>query len=350
MYVKLVIGAAANPLQCIRDIARLITSVAPSISDLSGQGFSTTSSIVIDDTPAGWTYVGSNKATDRPTIGGGAADATWVAGTNSNWAFRAPCLNPAQANKFAILTHNITNTAPSGNYFGLTGAVSVSSLGVATSEGPRIFSSSSTALFLAPNLTTAAATTIHLIATPRHITIIQEGRGMHAVWETTSTPIHDRLLTAPFVQYSHGQASSTSATPLSVIATIAAPSGTATNATVTGTVFSVTDVNTGTYFGTSDASVGTTHNLFNLFQHYANSRANAIDQAGNPRYQISPVWLHMSNLGYPAQYVTGVVPIYWCRAGLGISGDTVNIGGENYYYFHTGAYGTSSYGVLLKLN
>lgn len=353
MYAKLVISAATNPVQCMRDIARLLTSESPSISDLSGQGFSTSMSIIVDDSPAGWTYVGSKGANDRPTIGDGTADATWVAGAAAvNMAFSAPCVNAAQRLKYAILTHSLTASTTSANYyFSLTGAYEVSELGVATSEGFRMSSAASNGATLQnPNLSTAAAGTIHVIATPRHITIIQEGRGMHAVWETTSTPIHDRLLTAPFVQYYHGQASNvTTGAPSTVINTGASPSATSgITANIAATVFGVTDVNTGIFYGSADASQGGTQNLSNLIQYRTNARANTIDASGNPRYQVSPVFLQMASLGYPAQFVTGVVPIYWCRAGLGQSGDVVNIGGRSYYYFHTGAFGTSSYGVLLK--
>jgi hypothetical protein len=224
---------------------------------------------------------------------------------------------------------------------------------VATSEGFRVGTTSNTsANFTNANLSTAGATTIHLIATPRHITIVQEGRGMMAVWETSSTPIHDRLLTAPFVQYTHAQASLVSTTNAStVISTLSSPNTTSSALNVAATLFGVTDINTGTYYGTLDASLGggvNAQNLFNLFQFRNNQRANTIDSVGNPRYQVSPVFLQLPSLGYPTQYVTGVVPIYWCRAGLGVSGDTVNINGQSYYYFHTGAFGTSSYGVLLK--
>jgi len=355
MYARLTLSAAANPLQCIRDIGRLITSANPSISDLSGQGYSTSLSLIVDATPAGWTYVGSNKTSDQPTIGDGSADATWTAGQTTfyNWAFSAPCADSTKPLKYALFTHNMTtSTASTMNYFSLSGAQSVTSLGVTTNEGYRSYTSTATtANFQNPNISSAAATTIHVLATPRYITIIQEARGMVGIWETTSTPIHDRLNIAPFVQYQNMQASNkTTAAPSTVILSVAIPSTTSTVANVTGTVFNITDVNTSTYYGTADVSGGGTLNWMNLFQYKTNARANTIDSAGNPRYQVSPVFFQMSKLGYPVQFVTGIVPIYWCKAGLGNTGDTVNIGGETYYYFHTGAYGTATYGVLMKIS
>jgi hypothetical protein len=55
----------------------------------------------------------------------------------------------------------------------------------------------------------------------------------------------------------------------------------------------------------------------------------------------------MTTQGYPVQYVTGVVPVYWCKAGLGTTGDTVNIGGDYYTYFNCGASG-GTFGLLMK--
>lgn len=355
MYAKLVIGAATNPIQCMRDIARLVTSSSPSISDLSGSGFSTTTSVIIDDTPAGWTYVGSNRTADQPTIGSGASDATWaVGGTLTKLVLSAPCLNAAQRPKYAVLTHAMTATTTNTSYFfALCGAYDSTELGITTSQG-IIFATLATAntTFQLPNLATSGATTIHLIATPRHITLIQENRGMHGVWETTSTPIHDRLLTAPFVQYYHGQASNvTTGAPSTVVNTSAVTVATSgITANIGATVFGVTDVNTGVFYGAADATSGAKTNLGNLIQYRANARANTIDSLGNPRYQVSPVFFQMSEMGYPVQFVTGPVPIYWCKAGLGQTGDSVNINGQTYYYFHTGAFGTSSYGVLMKIN
>jgi len=74
VYAKLVTGSTPiYALNAMRDIGRLITSTAPSTANLLA--FSTTSSYIIDATPAGWTYVGSTNANDRPTI----------CATNTNW-------------------------------------------------------------------------------------------------------------------------------------------------------------------------------------------------------------------------------------------------------------------------
>lgn len=358
MYARLALSAATNPIQCIRDIGRLITSASPSISDLSGQGFSTLTSVIIDNTPAGWTYVGSNKATDQPTIGSGAADANWTIGSTTylNWAFSAPCLNTSQPLKYAVLTHNLTGAGTSLYFsFALTGAVSATNLGVITSEGFRFHTNSTTTSALTAvrnaSMDASAAGTIHLIATPRHITLIQENKGMLAVWEATSTDIHDRLLVAPFIQYSHAQASNAGSSPGAIINTGVSPtlygSGTL---NVAATAFNITDINTNVLVGTRDLSFASTVNYPNLFQHTLNQRANTINSNGSPMYVINPVFFQMPSLGYPTQFVTGVVPIYWTRAGLGASGDTVAVGSDTYYFFNVGASGVATYGVLMKLN
>lgn len=357
MYARLALGAAANPIQCIRDIGRLITSASPSISNLSGQGFSTTASVIVDSTPAGWTYVGSNKATDQPTIGGGAADATWTAGATTywNWIFSAPCLNTSQPLKYAVFTQNLTGGSTSTYFsFAMNGAVSGTSLGVTTSEGFR-FNYNSTivgtvAAVRNASIDTSISTTVHLIATARHITLIQENKGILAIWEATSTDIHDRLLTPPFIQYSHGIASNVGL-PSAVINTAIAPTSTvSTTANVAATAFNVTDVNTNITFGTVDLSYAQTTNIAVLFQCALSMRANTINSNGSPMYTINPVYFQMASNGYPTQFVTGVVPIYWCRAGLGTTGDTVVIGTDTYYFFNVGSFATASYGVLMKLN
>lgn len=357
MYARLALSAATNPIQCIRDIGRLITSASPSISDLSGQGFSTLASVIVDSTPAGWTYVGSNKTTDQPTIGSGAADATWTAATTTffNWAFSAPCLNTSQPLKYAVLTHSSTGGTTSNYFvFTLSGAVNATNLGVITSEGFRFSSNGTgTANVNAPKNTgidASAAGTVHLIATPRHITLIQENKGMLAVWEATSTDIHDRLLAAPFIQLSHGRASNTG-NPSSIISTVTTPTTTISTTTdVAATAFNVTDVNTNITYGTLDLSYAQTTNIAVLFQCSLSMRANTVNSNGSPMYVINPVYFQMASNGYPTQFVTGVVPIYWCRAGLGTTGDTVLIGADTYYFFNVGSFATASYGVLMKFN
>jgi hypothetical protein len=162
---------------------------------------------------------------------------------------------------------------------------------------------------------------------------------MHAVWETTTTDATTFYGQAPFIQYEHCPSSSTTAS-----AVVGASTG-ATSAFVFADAFNVTDVNTSTNYGAVDITGAGARNLQNLAQTTSGARAMSIDASNNPKYQISPVWYHLHWLGHPAQYVTGVVPIYWCKANLGSTGDSVLIGTDEYTYFNCGS---TTYGVLMK--
>lgn len=349
MYAKLVVGGTdANVYQCIRDMCRLLTSNAPSITDLSGQGFNTSSSAVIDNTPAGWTFVGSNKTTDTPNIGAGGADATLSTTTYHNWALSAPMADYPSRLKYALFTAafiGVSTTTPFKSMFSLSGAESVNASGVATNEGYRQGSGSTGTTILNANLHVGAGSVIHLIANAKHITVVQEAKGMMALWETTSTDVHQFYNKAAFVTYAHTNAAAGS---IATISNVVVPNtGTTSGNIIAGTVFGVTNPNTGTFFGTYDISANSTQNIINFFQTSLTTRANSIDSVGNPRYQISPIFFHASSIGYPNQYVTGIVPIYWCRAGLGTTGDNVDINGDTYTYFNAANTG-GAYGVLLK--
>lgn len=351
MYAKLVVGASdANVIQCIRDMCRLLTDAAPSISDLSGSGFNTSSSVIVDATPAGWTYVGSSKTTDAAAIGDGATDATigTTSGTLYNWCLSAPMAGDSAKLKYALFTQafwGTSATTPYKSMFALTGAQSVTSAGVATNEGFRQASATTGTSIQNSNLHVGAGSIIHLIANARHITVIQEAKGMMALWETTSTDAHTFYNRPAFITYAHALAS-TAAT--GSINTTPTPFTGTTNANfICGVAFNVTDPNTGTNYGTYEISLNGNQNLGSLYQVQTSARANSIDSAGSPKYQISPVFCQLHTIGQATQYVSGVVPIYWCKAGLGSTGDTVNISGDSYTYFNSANAG-GGFGVLLK--
>ena len=143
MYAKLVVGnAPISALNAMRDIGRLITSTAPSTANLLA--FSSSSSIIVDSTPAGWTYVGSTNANDQPTISA-TNPGTMVNNNVSNLCFSAPTLANSSVLKYCVLTQVYTaNTtvissagAPANTLFALTGAQSATSSGVLTNEGYR---------------------------------------------------------------------------------------------------------------------------------------------------------------------------------------------------------------------
>jgi hypothetical protein len=341
MYARLVVGTTSiSPILAMRDIGRLITSGSPSTNLLGG--FSPTSSVILDDTPAGWTYVGSVAASDRPSIADKTALPGYTNDTHWNLAFSAPTVENQSILKYAILNIVWRNGGASNVLFCVTGAQSVNSQGVATNEGPRaIGAAGETASELATMaMRCQAGDVIHLIANPRHLTIINENRGLSAIWETTNTDAHRFYGTAPFVQYSHA-VSSIGTRENVVVPTVFI---TTRSTSITPAAFAVTDVNTGTFFGTYDVTRGLTTNLHYFAQNLVDSRQNSITQNGLPRYQINPVFFQMGNLGYPTQYITGMVPIFWTSPTLGSTGDNVDVAGDTYTYFNCG----SGFGVIMK--
>lgn len=343
MYAKLVVGnTAISALGAIRDIGRLITDSNPSIASLGA--FNTASSVIIDSTPAGWTYVGSVNAGDRPTIATTGTSSAMTADTNYNLCFSAPCLNTSVL-KYATLTVSY-RSATLGNSFCLAGATAATSLGILTNEGPRVFENSADATNnneVANHVTLVTAGTIlHVIANPRHITIIEENRGMSAIWESSQTDAHTFYGIAPFIQYCHNNTAvftlRASTIPAQVTATQATSIQTA--------VFNITNPNTGTNYGTYDPTEALTWNIGSLVQTFTGTRVNTITAAGAPRYLVNPVFYSLTTKGFPTQYVTGIVPVYWTGTGIGSSGDTVDVNGDSYTFFNTGP----GFGMILKTN
>ena len=298
--------------------------------------------MIVDATPAGWTYVGSNNASDRPSVAAVGATGYAAADTQCNLVMSAPCLE-GSALKYAVLNVSWLGAMTTTNvYCCLTGAVSANSSGVCTNEGPRFYAGSieGVAELATHSIRTAASDIIHVVATPQGITIMNEGRGMQAVWEMTMSDVNRFYGTAPFVQYCHSDSSNTS------ISTISVPTASTTTRITSpcGAVFAITDVNTGILSGTYEPSVGVTMNLGNLYQTMTTIRQNSINAAGAARYQVSPVWLQLGNLGHPAQSVTGPVSVYWTKGAIGTTGDTMTIGSDAYTYFNCG----SGYGLAMK--
>jgi hypothetical protein len=344
MYAKLVVGNSnLTSLGGMRDIVRLVTSDSPSLANISS--FNSGSSIIVDNTPAGWSYVGSTNAADQPTPAAPGSSTTMLGDTVYNFAIQAPIASNASVYKYAVLT-NAWRTTTSYS-FALTGASSASSLGVITNEGPRYFaaSGSTTADGRMSNVAGQflAGRTFHVIATPRHCTIIDDQKGLAAVWETTQTDAHTFYGTAPFVQYSHWNSA------YGFLSGIIVPTTYTSSTTITTTsaaiAFNVTDPNSGTTYGTLDVTSGGTTNFGSLFQYTPGARTQTINTVGSPRYIIEPVHYMLTSNGYPRQFVTGVVPIYWANGQMGNTGDSVDVNGDTYTFFQAG----TGFGVIMKL-
>ena len=366
MFAKLVlntqvIGGGGN---LIRDIGRLITSATPSTSLLNA--CSQASSIIYDATPAGWTYVGSNYSTNVPTITTGTGYAALTT-DSENLCFSAPCLS-GSALKYAILNTVWGGTAtnlpsPYADAIVLTGAQSATSAGVTTNQGGRAVRAATTAggtqitiYGKYEGIDTTTNGVIYVIANARHITIIKENVGIMAIWESSMTNAHSFYGTAPFVRIMNVGDSTGSLTGIPPITkytvTAAATTPIDTGQSSIAEAYNVTNPNNGTNYGVLDLS-----SLGGLISVYANqhslvqrglvglsNRSNTIDANGLTRYVISPVYYQMMLQGYPVQYITGVVPVYWTAGGMGTTGDTVDVSGDTYTFFNCGTH----FGVIMK--
>jgi len=346
MYAKLVVGSTAlSAAKAMRDIGRLITSATPSTSLLSG--FNVGSSIIVDSTAAGWTYVGSTNASDRPTIAaiGSSVDINTPYGVvvdgNYNLCFSAPAADTGYL-KYCILNVGWRGTASTPIYMNLTGAESATSLGIVTNEGPRRFFNSADGIAEIATTATrfAAGDIIHLIATARHITIINENRGISAVWETSNTDVHTFYSKAPFIQYNHCDSSIFTREAI-IIPVLTSSTRTA---TVMTAVFNHANVLTGVVSGTRDVTQDGTTNTQYLWQCSGNLRNNSMTATGIPVYQVNPVFFQDGLGGYPTQYVSGTVPIYWTAPGIGTTGDSITIGPSSYTFFNCG----TGFGVAMQ--
>ena len=352
MYAKLVatsnLTGGSIPISSVmKDIGRIITATTATTSLLTA--FSTSSSVIVDPTPAGWTYVGSNWSADQGSISAGQGPTMTAAGsTMTNYCFSAPCQTTGLL-KYAILNYSVVNayTETVNNGIVLTGAQSATSTGVVTNEGGRnVYVTGSyngyIGNILASCFQPASGSIFHVIANARHLTIIQENVGIMGVWETSNTTAHTFLNIPPFIQYTHPQTATFTAG-----ANLSSPNNVNQSAAFylqTAVAFGTTNFVTPQVNGTIAIANITGYNTNSLLQYANNIRGNTIDSASTAsQYIISPVYFQDGSRGYPIQTITGIVPIYWTKPGLGNTGDTISINGTNYTFFNCG----SGYGVLM---
>ena len=346
MYAKLAVGNVnISAMNAMRDIGRLITSTAPSTANLLA--FSTSSSIIVDSTPAGWTYVGSKNANDQPTIC--ATNTNWQDNVQSNLCFSAPTLANSSVLKYCALTiQKISygaNASTGNTMFTLSGAQSANATGVLTNEGYRIYGNDSSPTTTNNGFQTKSGAIFHVIANQRHLTIIQEANSFIGIWETSQTDLHTFQNIAPFIQAGSARGASTTqpnGPPNGLIVPTATNTG-GSNGSF-WIVFNITDPNTGINYGTYDVSessyfndtwscINMGHLVTTVSDQY---HKNSLSSVGAPTYIIEPIYFNVSRRGYPTQFVTGICPIYYCSPNMGNSGDTVNVLGSTYTFFNSG--------------
>ena len=342
MYAKLVIGGSnVYPSRLIRDIVSLCTSANPSTSDLSGSGFSTTSSVIIDNTPAGWSYV--NSTLDGLTLGSGTIPSV---ATYDWWAIKAPCLLPSGSFKFAVLKIAYTDSLTQGS-FAISGAESVATGSTTITNlgsNPNPTTAASAATFgtdVYMGFSSLASQTFHLIATPRMLLLIKEDAKFNAILEFSASEAHQFYNTPAFLQYmvTSGTLYSGTSTP-----------GTLGGQTLTGTsgvgniicleTFDWTDPNTTTNYGVlsfggpDNGSATLAGGLGHQPYIWPAGVTTTIAANGATRNIVKPMIIQAFSYGMPTCWVTGVSDIWMTRGSAGTTGDTMTINGQTYTYFN----------------
>ena len=347
MYAKLVMASTPTRFNDMcRDIVRLVTSNSPSKSLLSSNTWNVTASTIVDSTPAGWTYVGSNfgdgTLSGVNTDGGDIATSAPYFGTY-NWVVKAPCANPNESKeKFAVVysmyTNNDYGTAPT-RWFTMGQAQSSTSGGVLTNEAYRRFgyaANGGTIYLNNPGFNSAG--TYHLIANARHITLIKENEGILAVWEHSMTDLHTRYNIVPQIMYMWKYAGIASEPDWAAGAGFVNSNTGGTNG---AWLTNITHVGTGVNYGSINlgGSVATFASNGVAQPHlWPNAnKATTISSTGATRQLVSPVMFQNFAYGYPTMYVSGVVPIYFCKGGIGAAGDSVSVNGVDYIYIPVNA-------------
>jgi hypothetical protein len=353
MYAKLVYSAGLTASatryatsNMIRDIVRLCTSPSPNVNNLVA--FSNTSSVIIDNTPAGWSLVYSNG--DGTVLPDANTDAN-AANTlyQYYWAMSAPCLGPGANNsslKYAKLTTtgvgnaNYTGAVSSG--FAITTAASVSNTGTVTGETYRCYyvsGSSSAQKTAAASMDLNGNGTYHIIATQRHLTIIKDTSGYQAVWEGTVSDYHTfynipSVITTSIVGTGTTTAQGYSSTPGSISPTLTS-SASGTQQTYRCLV-NITDPNTGTNY--SSWGLGAPEYQSYMAPNYS-TNMRTVAANGLSRNLLVPIMYQFMSFGIPTCFVTDVCDMYWCQGGIGTTGDTFTINGSTYTYFDGGTSG-----------
>jgi len=354
MYAKLVYSAAPTNSgntrysagNMIRDIVRLCTSPSPNVNNLIA--FSNTSSVVVNSTPAGWTFLYSDF--DGTTLASPNTDANATStGTNNYWAMTAPCLGPgANTIKYAKLTTSYRSNVNQGGGsttqgFSLTSAASISNTGTVTGEGFRLYQTS--------GVTTATATvatfelsgngTYHVIATERHITIIKQTVGFHAVLEHTISDYHTFYNITPVIHFTFkGTGFTLSQAGVignDVSSTAPYSIGTSDTVNYVKCLHNITDANTGTNYSALQLGRGQSQPYMSQNSDFTNMKTIAVN--GVARNLVVPIMYQLVRYGVPTCFVTDICDMYWTGGGIGTTGDTITVNGIAYTYFDCGTMG-----------
>ncbi len=339
MYAKLVTGGSTViPSLLIRDIVALCTSADPSIDDLSGSGFSTSSSVVVDNTPAGWTYVYSTL--DLGTLGSGSTPG----GSYDWWAMKSPCLAPAGKEKFVLLNTIYNDTTTYGGIW-LSGASNVvnTTLTNRGTYGYTTTTGGATTLIgeLYNAFSTVANQTFHLIATPRFVILMKEGVKYHAVFEHSASELHEFYDIAPFCQLNMG--STTQSGGVTGPGTLGGAQAGGTTGSGNANVFEIfnytdpgTNINYGvlSFGGPGSGGINAADSLALQPFIWPSRMTTTLSSSGASRNIVKPMLFHGFSYGLPTCWITGVSDVWFTRGSAGTTGDTMTINGVTYTYFN----------------
>jgi len=353
MYAKLVISSAPGQYNDFaRDIVRLVTSNNVTTALLSSSTWNVTASVIVDPTPAGWSYVGSSvntETTSPAAVNTGVLGSTIPTPTSGavvdqllRWIIIAPCAAPnGSKNKYVSIGSQYDHNPAANQYkMTMTLAQSSTSSGALTNQSYRKYFTPDQGASQAENANWGfyGTGTYHLVANARHITLIKEGSHIQAIWEHTSTDLHVRYGITPAIHYSWydtgvGAAPSWASGTGVVAAGGAGSSG--------AWMVNVTNAATGTVYGSlnvaGDSNNFQTNGVGQPYLWPNLNKANTISSTGTSRQLVSPFMFQYYAYGYPTMYVTGVVPIYMCKGGIGSAGDSVNVNGTDYIYIPVNA-------------
>jgi hypothetical protein len=355
MYAKLVYSAGLSgtantrysAFNMIRDIVRLCTSDSPNVTNLVA--FSNTSSVIVDTTPAGWSLVYSDV--DGTTLPDANTD-TNASPSNqvTYWAIKSDCIGPYSGvtKKYAKLTtshissrNSYSTNGQASSGFSLTSAVEVTDVGTVTGEGYRLqYPSGTPSNSEATNLAAwdlSGNGTYHVVATQRHLTIIKEDAGYHAVWEHSVSDYHTFYDIAPVISIVF-KGTTVSGPNSSAPASTAPATGGIPNAiNNVRCLHNITDVNTGTNYSAASMSAQENQPYLSISSSYSNLRT--VSTTGTTRNIVMPIMFQLMQWGIPTCFVTNICDIYMCQGGIGMTGDTFNINDIIYTYFDCGSIG-----------
>ena len=350
MYAKLIMSTPpSNYNDFCRDIIRLITSASPSTSLLSSNTWNVAACVIIDATPAGWTYVGSNYTGESGSSGLSAPNSVGSSPTSNNntsyrWVASAPCSSPLSSKtKYLVMTSQI-HVQNNSQYVATLGTATSSTSGAAlTNEAARIYYYNSGTGTNVPSdpWGFSGAGTYHLIANARHVTLIKENSYVQAVWEHAATDPHIFYNITPVVFYSWYSSTANSAAYFSSIT--GAVNGSLTSTSVPyndgAWVINITDTTTGVNYGSRPVNVSASNNYYDngaaqpyLWPHLG--KVTTSNSTGLARQLVSPIMFHLFHHGYPTMYVTGTTPVYMTKGNVGTTGDSINVNGTTYTYFN----------------